>query len=377
MSDKSLMIVAGESSGELYGAHLVKELKKIMPTIALFGIGGAKMEKAGVEILQRCENLAVVGLSEVISKLPAVIRAQKKLIKRVKTKPPEGVILIDFPDFNLHLAKKLKPLKIPIIYYISPQVWAWRRSRIKQIGQLVDKMLVILPFERNIYYNSGIPAEFVGHPLVDMVKAHLNRKAFCKKYKLSDDRPIISFLPGSRDKEVKRLLPSILESISIINRCSDAHFILQLAEWINQNDIDKYINAFKDKGNIVVGDAYNVIKNSDIVVVASGTITLESALLGTPMVVLYRLSTPTYFIARLIVKIKYISLVNLLAGELIVTELIQNEVKGENIASEVMKIWENPTKQEEMKEKFNTIKKSLGNGGASTRAAQIIAESIL
>ncbi len=374
MSDKSLMIVAGESSGELYGAHLVKELKKIMPNIAFFGIGGAKMEKAGVEVLQRCENL---GLSEVISKLPAVIKAQRKLIERVKTKPPEGVILIDFPDFNLHLAKKLKPLNIPIIYYISPQVWAWRRSRIKQIGQLVDKMLVILPFERNIYYNSGIPAEFVGHPLVDMVEAPLNREAFYKKYNLSDDKPIISFLPGSRDKEVKRLLPPILGSISIINRCVDAHFILQLAEWINQNDIDKYINSFKDKGNIIVGDAYNVIKNSDIVVVASGTVTLESALLGTPMVVLYRLSTPTYLIARLIVKIKYISLVNLLAGELVVTEIIQNEVNRENIASEVMKIWQNPTKQDEMKKKFSTIKNSLGNGGASTRAARIIAESIL
>jgi lipid-A-disaccharide synthase len=376
MSDKSIAIVAGESSGELYGAQLAEALKKLIPGITLFGIGGEKMEVAGVELIQRCESIAVVGFSEVISKLPQVMKAKRRLLKRIRTKKPQAVILIDFPDFNLHLAKTIKPLNIPIFYYVSPQIWAWRRSRIQQIARLIDKMLVILPFEEEIYRQAGLPVEFVGHPLVDMVKADLNRENFCKKYHLSTAKPIISFLPGSRDKEVKKLLPSMLESIPFINRMLDAHFILQLAEWIDQDTIDTYVNAFKKTGTLIIGDAYNVIKNSDIVILASGTVTLETALLGTPMVVLYRLSTPTYLIARLMVKIKYISLVNLLAGEQVVTELIQHEVKGKNIASEVMKIWQNPVKRDEMKKKFSAIKSSLGDGGASDRAARIILESI-
>jgi lipid-A-disaccharide synthase len=376
MSDKSIAIVAGESSGELYGAQLAEVLKKLIPGTTLFGIGGAKMKEAGVELIQRCESIAVVGFSEVISKLPQVMKAQRRLLERIRTKQPQAVILIDFPDFNLHLAKTIKPLHIPIFYYVSPQIWAWRRSRIQQIARLIDKMLVILPFEEEIYRQAGLPVEFVGHPLVDVVKADLNRENFCKKYHLSTVKPIISFLPGSRDKEVKRLLPSMLESIPFINRLVDAHFILQLAEWINRDTIDMHVNTFKKMGTLIIGDAYNVIKNSDIVILASGTVTLETALLGTPMVVLYRLSTPTYLIARLMVKIKYISLVNLLAGEQVVTELIQNEVKGKNIASEVMKIWQNPEKQDEMKKKFSAIKNSLGDGGASARVAQIILESI-
>lgn len=376
MAEKSLMIVAGETSGEFYGAKLTEGLKKLIPGIKLFGIGGAKMEEAGVEILHRCESLAVVGLSEVLSKLPELIRAQRKLLNRAKGEPPNGVILIDFPDFNLHLAKKIKALRIPIFYYISPQVWAWRPSRIKKIAQLVDKMLVILPFEEEIYRKAGVEAEFVGHPLVDLVKADLNREEFCRKYRLLEDKPIIGFLPGSRNREVKRLLPHMLQSIPQIKRAIDAHFILQIAEWIGRDALDKLLDSFKQQGEIIIGDTYNVMRNSDLVVLASGTAALEAALLGTPMVVLYRLSKFTYLLGRLMVNIKNISLVNILSGERVVAELIQSQAKGENIAAEVINIWQNPSKKDGMKSCFKAIRDSLGNGGASLRAAQSIAEMI-
>ena len=370
------MIVAGESSGELYGARLTEELKRLIPDLRLFGIGGARMEEAGVELLHRCENLAVVGLSEALTKLPEVIKAQRKLLKRGKGKPPAGVVLIDFPDFNLHLARKLKPLKIPIIYYISPQVWAWRPARIKQIAQLVDRMLVILPFEEEIYRQAGLKAEFVGHPLVDMVKSDLSREEFCQKYQIQLQKPIISFLPGSRDREVKSLLSPMLQSIPLIKCSIEAHFLLQLADSIDRIMVDKLIGSLKPDIDIIQGDAYNVMKNSDILVLASGTAALEAALLGTPMVVVYRLSKPTYILGRLMVKIKNISLVNILAGKQVVAELLQSRVKGENIASEVLKIWQNARIREEMKSSFRAIKDSLGNSGASARAAKSIAEMI-
>jgi len=376
MTDKSLMIVAGETSGEFYGAKLTEGLKELIPGIKLFGIGGAKMEEAGVELLHRCEDLAVVGLSEALSKLPEVIRAQRKLLNRAKEERPKGIILIDFPDFNLNLARKIKPFKIPIIYYISPQVWAWRPSRIKKIAQLVDKMLIILPFEEEIYREAGVEAEFVGHPLIDFVKADLNREEFCEKYRLLKNKPIISFLPGSREKEVKRLLPPMLQSMPLIKRSIDAYFILQIAEWISRDAFSKLLDSVRQYGEIIIGDTYNVMKNSDLVVLASGTAALEAALLGTPMVVLYRLSKFTYFLGRLMVKIKDISLVNILAGERVVAELLQSQANGKNIAVEVANLWQNPSKKEEMKSCFKAIRDSLGNGGASFRAAQLIAEMI-
>ena len=372
----SILIISGEASGELHGAELVRAIRKLSPNTRFFGVGGERMRQAGVELLYDVDHLEVVGVWEALHSLGYHRRLLKELISFVKTHSLSAIVLIDYPYFNLHFAKKVRHLRIPIIYYISPQVWAWYPSRIKKIARLVDKMLVILPFEEALYRQQGLKAEFVGHPLLEEVEAELDRSSFCEKYHLDKEAEIVSLLPGSRQREIKYLLPPMLQSIPLLQRARKLNFVISLAERVDRRLVERIARPYLPQITLVEKDTYNLIKNSDLMVVTSGTATLEAAILGTPMVVVYKLTFPGYLLAKLLVKVRYISLVNILAGREVVTELLQFKVTAKNIANEVLRLLLNPTVKEGVKKELLRVKEKLGTQGASHRAARAVLQFI-
>ncbi len=372
----SILIISGEASGELHGAELVRALRNLSPNTRFFGVGGVRMRQAGVELLYDVDHLEVVGVWEALHSLGYHRRLLKELISFVETHPLSAIVLIDYPYFNLHFAQKVKHLRIPIVYYISPQVWAWYPGRIKKIARLVDKMLVILPFEEEFYLSQGLKAEFVGHPLVEEVEAEFDRSSFCEKYHLDKEAAIVSLLPGSRQREIKYLLPPMLQSIPLLRRAHKLNFVISLAERVDRKLVESVAKPYLPQVSLVERDTYNVIKNSDIMVASSGTATLEAAILETPMVVVYKLTFPGYLLAKLLIKVKYISLVNILAGREIVKELLQFKVTAKNIAEEVLKLLQNPTVEEGVKKELLRVKEKLGTPGASHRAARAVMQFI-
>jgi len=368
----SILIISGEASGELHGAELVRAIRKLSPDTQFFGVGGERMRQAGVELLYDVDHLEVVGVWEALLSLGYHRKLLKELISFAETHRLSAIVLIDYPYFNLHFAHRVKHLSTPIIYYIAPQVWAWYPSRIKKIARLVDKMLVILPFEEELYRQQGLKVEFVGHPLLEEVVAELDRSSFCKKYNLDEESEIVSLLPGSRQREIKYLLPPMLQSIPLLQRARKINFIISLAERVDRRLVERMAKSYLPQVTLVERDTYNVIKNSDLMVVTSGTATLEAAVLGTPMVVVYKLTFPGYLLAKLLVRVKYISLVNILAGREVVTELLQYRVTARNIAKEVLRLLLNPTVKESVKKELLGVRAKLGTPGASHRAARAV-----
>lgn len=368
----SILIISGEASGELHGAELVRAIRKLSPDTQFFGVGGERMRQAGVELLYDVDHLEVVGVWEALLSLGYHRKLLKELISFAETHRLSAIVLIDYPYFNLHFAHRVKHLSTPIIYYIAPQVWAWYPSRIKKIARLVDKMLVILPFEEELYRQQGLKVEFVGHPLLEEVVAELDRSSFCKKYNLDEESEIVSLLPGSRQREIKYLLPPMLQSIPLLQRARKINFIISLAERVDRRLVERMAKSYLPQVTLVERDTYNVIKNSDLMVVTSGTATLEAAVLGTPMVVVYKLTFPGYLLAKLLVRVKYISLVNILAGREVVTELLQYRVTARNIAKEVLRLLLNPTVKEGVKKELLGVRAKLGTPGASHRAARAV-----
>jgi len=366
------LIISGEASGELHGAELVRAIRKLSPDTQFFGVGGERMRQAGVELLYDVDHLEVVGVWEALLSLGYHRKLLKELISFAETHRLSAIVLIDYPYFNLHFAHRVKHLSTPIIYYIAPQVWAWYPSRIKKIARLVDKMLVILPFEEELYRQQGLKVEFVGHPLLEEVVAELDRSSFCKKYNLDEESEIVSLLPGSRQREIKYLLPPMLQSIPLLQRARKINFIISLAERVDRRLVERMAKSYLPQVTLVERDTYNVIKNSDLMVVTSGTATLEAAVLGTPMVVVYKLTFPGYLLAKLLVRVKYISLVNILAGREVVTELLQYRVTARNIAKEVLRLLLNPTVKESVKKELLGVRAKLGTPGASHRAARAV-----
>ncbi len=370
------MIIAGEASGDLHGASLVRAMKQTAPDLNFFGMGGVELASAGVELLFDAQKIAVVGVMEVLAHLADIITAQKILRKKMVERCPRLLILIDFPDFNLMLAKKAKKLGIPIFYYISPQVWAWRSGRVKTIARLVNEIGVILPFEEQFYRDRGVLAHYVGNPSLDAVKVTMDREAFCSQYRIPPSKKIVGILPGSRKKEVSSLLPIFLKAAKRVQQnCSqELVFLIPLASTLTERDIRE--NGFDDYQQdidvrIIHEDRYELMSSCDAVVAASGTVTLELALLDTPMVVVYRMSPRTYFFAKLLVKIKYFSLVNLIADESVVTELLQDEASPYNIAKEIATLLFDESRSSEMRKSFLRIKDKLGPAGASKQAAKL------
>lgn len=371
---KNIMIIAGEASGDLHGASLISELKKIDESLNVFGIGGNKMESAGMKINYHINKMAFLGFAEVLKHIPFIKKVQKNLINIIKEKKIQNVILIDYPGFNLSFAKKIKKLKnleIKIIYYISPQIWAWGAGRIKKIKKLIDKMIVVFPFEKKLYEDAGVKVEFVGHPLVEKLNNYifLTKEELYKKLNLDNSKEILLILPGSRAHEVESILPEALNAAEMISN----KFNLQIVIAASSN-IDKklYEDLLNENFNLVSGNTYDLMKYSKFGIIKSGTSTLEAALLELPMVIVYKTGLLTYLIGKKLVKIKNIGMANIILGEKIVPELIQNDVSKETIYKAVKKILSDKILYNSIKEKLGSIKQRLGNEGASKKAAQLI-----
>ncbi len=373
---KRVLMVAGEASGDLHGANLVKSLKSLNPQVQFYGIGGEELRKEGVEIAFDSSELAVVGITEVFSKLFLISRAFRHLKKWLRKKKPDLVILIDYPDFNLRLARVASRMQIPVLYYISPQVWAWRKNRVKKIARLVDKMAVIFSFETHLYEKEKVDVRWVGHPLLDVVRPKLSKKEARERFGLEKDRVTIGLLPGSRKGELEILLPEMLKAAKILaKRLEKVDFVLPAALTLDARQINDII---KREGGIEVkvirNHMYDVLNVSHLVIVASGTATLEAAIMETPMVILYKVSFLTYFIGRFLIKIKDIGLVNIVAGKRVVPELIQKKSSPEKISETALKVLEEPESILRLKQELAEIKKKLGKPGAAKRVARIARE---
>ena len=370
---KTVMIVAGEASGDMHGASIVREMLRIDPSLNFYGIGGNMMQEAGVKLLVNASETAVVGLTEVISKLGALFRIIRQMKISLDEMKPELVILIDYPDFNLNfVAPAAKKRGIKIFYYISPQVWAWRKNRINKIKRLVDKMAVILPFEVDTYAAKGFAVDYVGHPLLDLVKPAYSKQASQKIFNLDESKITIGLLPGSRLSEVVQLLPEMLRAAEILaQKIQNVQFILPLADTLEEKTVDDIISAFNVKVKVISGQTYDAVSCCDLAIVASGTATLETALLGVPMIIIYKISPLSYFIGRLIVNVKNIGLANIIAGKTVVPELIQENASGNRIASEAIDILTDGKRKLEMIKELAAIRSKLGNPGAARKTAEL------
>jgi lipid-A-disaccharide synthase len=369
---KTVMIIAGEASGDMHGAGLVREMLKIDPTLNFYGIGGNRLRDAGVKLFACVAEMAVVGLTEVFSKLGKFIKVMNLMKQSLDEVRPDLVILIDYAGFNLRVARAAHKRGIKVFYYISPQVWASRPGRIRKIKKYVNKMAVILPFEVDTYGRKGFAVEYVGHPLLDSVKANYSKAESRKKFSLPQDKTIIGLLPGSRISEVEKLLPEMLQAaVSLAQKFPDIQFVLPLAETLQEEIVSGAISLSGVNIKVISGDTYDVISCTDLAIVASGTATLETALLGVPMIIIYKISPLTYFIGKMIVTVKNIGIVNIIAGKTIVPELIQDEAAGVNIAAEALAILTNDERKKEIISQLAEIRAKLGKPGAAIRAAKL------
>jgi lipid-A-disaccharide synthase len=371
------MIVAGEASGDLHGANLVRAMQAQVQDLHFCGMGGRELEQAGMELLCDASKLAVVGVTEVLSHLGDILRARRALIERMRKQPPALLILIDYPDFNLWLAATAKDLDIPVFYYISPQIWAWRRSRIHTLKQLTDRIAVILPFEQEYYARQDCRVDFVGHPLVDTVKPRMERAEFMTLYRIDPAKKLVGLLPGSRKKEVAALLPDFLAAAQLLagNHPEAYTFLIPQASTITRQVLDE--NGLADWAGrldfrVISADRYSMMAACDAVVAASGTVILELAILGIPTVATYRTSRYTYLLGRLLVRhLAHFSLVNLIGDRTIIPELLQDEVTPERIAQELTMLIEDQQVRMTLLAGLKEVQLRLGGPGASDRAAMI------
>jgi lipid-A-disaccharide synthase len=374
---KRIMIVAGEASGDLHGGNLVCAMHQIDPSLRFYGIGGNILKAAGVELIADSADMAVVGLTEVVSKLGMILKVMAQMKASLKADRPDLIILIDYPDFNLSLAKAAKKYGVRVFYYISPQVWAWRSGRINTLRRLVDKILVILPFEEALYKTAGVDAHFVGHPLLDQVKPILSREEVRSQLGVSEGKNLIALLPGSRQGEVRRHLPLMMKAASILNReVPGLSFVISQAESIEDGVMTTFLST-GGRWKVWKGRPYDLIHAVDFLIVASGTVTLEAGLLGTPMVIIYSLSWLSWTLGRMLVRgVKHVGLINLVLGKGVVPELLQNEASPEKIAQVARGLLEDEAKRMAMRKELLSVRSKLGEAGASRRAALQIARFV-
>ncbi|MDD4980084.1 MAG: lipid-A-disaccharide synthase [Candidatus Omnitrophica bacterium] len=376
---KNILIVAGEASGDLHASCLVKALKNIYPQLNFFGLGGEALKKEGVNLYFNLVDLAVVGFFEVLKNLKEFREVFCGILREVDKVRPDLAILVDYPGFNLRLAGELKKRNIPIIYYISPQVWAWGENRIEIIGKLVKRMLVVFKFEEALYQKHNIPVSFVGHPLLDIVRPKVNREELFRELNLDSNRLTLALLPGSREKEVKALLPVMLDSAALISKGmgGNTQFLILRSTTVKEDLFKKMLLRHKALTlRLVSGRAYDGLAASDFALVASGTATLETAILGIPMVILYKVSFPTWAYLRMKIRIPYIGLVNVVKGEKIIEEFIQYNARPRRIAGYIIKTLKDKEKLSRIREGLSYVAASLGEKGASMKAAQIVAEML-
>lgn len=371
-----LLLSCGEPSGDLYAGALVRELRALVPSVSVAGLGGPQLAAAGGRVLVDYRGLAVTGLTEVLPKLSDLLAARKRLIAYARDERPDALIVIDYPDFNLRLARAVKKLGVRVIFYISPQIWAWRPGRLSTIKQVADRVLVIFPFEEAIYREGGVPVEFVGHPLIDLIPQTVTRAAFLRAHGLAPEAKTVAVLPGSRTNEVRHILPDLLRACdAIAARVPDAQFVVARAPNLD-GELFRGVSAAGRRIAVVEGETDAVLSSADVALTASGTATVQTALHDTPMVVVYRLSPLTYRLGRRFVKVDTFGMVNLIAGERIVPELIQNAFTPEAVANEAISMLTDPERARTIRAGLAGVRAKLGGPGASRRAAQAIVRAM-
>jgi lipid-A-disaccharide synthase len=374
MSQPTIMISAGEASSDMYAARLATALRA-RTGAQMFGMGGPRMAEAGVELVADYHEVAVVGIAEVLHKIPTVIGVQRRLAREAARRKPALAILVDSPGTHLGVARRLKNIGVPVGYFIGPQVWAWRAGRVRAVKRLVKRMVVIFPFEEKIYRDAGVPVDFVGHPLVDVVRPTMTRTEFAVRQGLDAGQRIVTLLPGSRRSEIARNFPRVLDACVLVRdtmRDRGVQFVHAAAPGLGADFFAKYARpglAIKR----VEGATYDALGAADCAIVASGTATVEAALLGTPMVVIYRVAAASAAVLRHMVRTPFVGMVNLIAGELVAKEFIQDAFKPAAVAAEVQRLLESPEAREEMKAALTEVRAKMGPGGAIERAADVFA----
>jgi lipid-A-disaccharide synthase len=374
-----LMIVAGEASGDRHAARLVDGLREIVPGVEVFGSGGEELRARGTELLVDVRDVNLIGVTEVAQGIRRLYAAFRRLSEAAVARRPDAVVLVDWPDFNLRLAKKLRRAGLRVIYYISPQVWAWREYRVRQIRRDVDRMLVIFPFEEAFYGRHGVEAEFVGHPLAGEVAPATPLDEFFARHGLDPTRETIALLPGSRRREIAHNLPQMVGAVELLDRERPGlQYVLPLASTVDRAQIETILGRVADRICIVERDTYSAVGHATFAVVVSGTATLETALLGTPLVVVYRASALNYALHRPLIRVDTFGMVNLIAGRRIAPELIQRDCTPERIASEVLGFLRSPERMAEMRAELARVRDRLATAGdASRHAAEAVVRVVI
>ena len=367
---KNIFILAGEHSADLHTSEFIKIMKKSEPETKFWGIGGPKMQNLGFESILPFEKFSVIGFAEVVKHLVFFYKVIKKIKNELRKRKPDLAILVDYPGLNIKIAKIAKQLKIPVLYYISPQIWAWKKNRIHKIKQYTDKIAVIFPFEKKIYEKIGADVEFVGHPVSEEVKFQFTKKEFAQKYQLDEKKKWLAFLPGSRNIEIKRILPEMVETIKKLQKQNNFEFLLSRADTVSKEYFSKMIGPIKSDIHIVE-KIYDLIKHSNLVICKSGTSALETGFIGTPMIVVYKTSFLSYLIAKFLIKIEMISMPNIISGKKIVPELIQKNANQNQITQKINLILDDERIYQKMKKELSFLRNKLGVKKASKNLARI------
>ncbi|HEY7723840.1 MAG TPA: lipid-A-disaccharide synthase [Anaeromyxobacteraceae bacterium] len=369
-----VLVVATEASADLHAARALEELRRLRPGLEAFGMGGPALAAAGLELVHRAEEMSVMGLAEVIPRIPVILRILRDLAAAAAARRPDVALLVDAPDFNLRLAKRLKRLGVKVVYYVSPTVWAWRRRRVRTIARVVDRMLCILPFEERFYEGTGVSARFVGHPFAGRPLPG-PAEGYRRELALPEGRTTVALVPGSRPSEVRRIFPAMLAAAERLRaRHPDAQFVVPVAPGLSPAALEAHLAAHRALDvKLVDGRADAVVGASDAALVKSGTSVLEAALMLRPMVVVYKLSWISYLVARLLVRLAHVGLVNLLAGREVVPELLQRRASPERMAAEIERLLGDPAARQAQLGGLREVRASLGEPGAPARVAEEVA----
>lgn len=374
---RRVMLVAGEASGDLHGADLLTALRARLPAVEVFGIGGQRLREAGMETVADAAEVATVGFLEGAGRLRALVRAYRALVRRIREVRPDLCVLVDFPEFNLRLARVAKRAGVPVLYYIGPQVWAWRRGRVRKIARRVDRLAVVFPFEPPLYTACLPGVEFVGHPLLDRVRVTHGREETLRRHGLDPALRTVLLMPGSRPTEIDQLLPALLDTVRRLAPEGRYQFPLALAHTLRREAIEGPVRASGLPVRVIEDDNYNLIGAADLALVSSGTATLECALLECPMVIVYRVSPVTAALGRLLIRgVRHVGMPNIVAGREVVPELLQRQVNGTIIAAAARSILDDPARHGAIVEELRQVRHRLGRGGAAGRAAAIALEML-
>jgi lipid-A-disaccharide synthase len=370
-----IMLSVGEASGDLHGATLCRALRALEPDARLIGMGGGRMAAAGMDVIVDPTAHAAVGTSEALGRIPGLYRAYREMGRRLRDERPRALVLIDFPEFNLRLARRARRAGVPVVYFVPPQLWAWRPGRVREMARRVSQVLAVFPFETSLYERHHVPVEFVGHPLLDVLPLDLTRDEARRRLRIDPGHSLIGLLPGSRREEIERLLPPMLDAARRLAAADGRRrLVLGLAPTVAREPVQAQLNGARvPPVELVSGHTYELMAAADVLLIASGTATLEAALLGTPMVLCYRVSRTTELIARMLTHVEWIGLPNLVAGRVVVPELIQAQVTGERLAAEATRLLdEDPVAATAQRAAFKEVRARLGEPGVGRRAAQAV-----